>query len=514
MRKGLRKCIVFGIVLVWLFFANGVEILATEEEGGGDTGIAVVGNKTTDDAVYIYLKGAEGVAADRVTVQAGTEICDTIDVITADAIRLRTLFILDNSRSTAKNWGNDGDAAINLMSGMVENHLPNEEFKVITYATGVTELTNYTSDYLTLQSVIRGIKYENQESYIKDTLYTILKEISEDNEETFYRIILIADGVENNQITYTDNEIESMLGTSGVPLYAIAVKAGNNTSQLEALQSYARLSNGRSWLVSGKGQNDGVEQLIQELAQENQLIGLKIVPPRELQNGSRDNSIKISISDQKDIVVDHVRMPFASGPAPTEYTPTQTVVVVQSDPAATPAQEPLPVEEPKKDNTVLIGIAAGAAIIIVIAILAVVLSQKKKKEEKQNAFTFIQEDEGEKTVILGQEGKGSGETVGIWNTAPSVILTDVTDSSKTFKAAIMESVIIGRKKPADIVLDFDQAVSSQHCMITKRGGQYYLKDLGSSNKTYYNNELVEKETAIEEGGIITIGKSKYRFSMG
>ncbi len=505
------------LLIIFLTVSFSYTVYAAEEDIGEEIEITFVGNKTTEDAVYVYLKGAESISPEDLKVQAGTELCENVQTIQADEIKLRTLFILDNSRSTAKNWGNDGDAALKLMNGIVDVHLPNEEFKVITYATGVTELTTYTNDYLTLQSVIKGIKYENQDSYIKDTLYTIVNEISEDTEETFYRIVLIADGVENNQITYTDSEIESQLRAAGVPLYAVSVKAGNNTSQLEAMQSYSRLSGGRSWIVSGKGDKDGVDQLLQDFTQENTITCLKIVPPRQLQNGSRDNSIKISITGQKDIVVDNVRMPFASEPTPTQYTPMEPIVI-EKEPVITPAPEEIPVEEPgwfEKNRTLLIGAAAGVLVLIVAIVLIVVLGKKKKEEEKQNEFTYIPEDDGDgPTVILGRSNTGSGDTVGIWNNSPGIVLTDVTDPSKVFRASIIDRIVIGRKRPADIVLDFDQAVSSAHCEISKRGGQYYLKDLGSSNKTFYNNEIVESETAIEEGGIITIGRNKYRFSVG
>ena len=196
-----RSFFCFLIMFILVFNSQSFISQASEEEVDEEKEVTAVGNITTEEAVYVYLKGTESISPEDLKVQAGTELCENVQIFQTDAIKLRTLFILDNSKSTAKNWGNDGDAAIKLMNGIVDMHLPNEEFKVITYATGVTELTTYTNDYLTLQSVIKGIKYENQDSYIKDTLYAILNEISDDSEETFYRIVLIADGVENNQIS-------------------------------------------------------------------------------------------------------------------------------------------------------------------------------------------------------------------------------------------------------------------------------------------------------------------------
>ncbi len=511
----VKKSILAVMIFVFFVYNPFFFSLATDDEIEAEPGISVVGNRTTEDAVYIYIDGAGSIQSEDVAVQIGTEKCDNVKIVSADDIRIRTLFILDNSKSTAKNWGNDGDAALKLMSGIVDNHMPNEEFKIMTYATGVTELTSYTSDYLTLQSAIQGIKYENQDSYIKDTLYNILKELSDDNEDIFYRIVLIADGVENNQITYTDSEIESLIRMAGVPLYAIAVKAGNNTSQLEAMQSYSRISGAKSWMVSGRGDKDGVDQILADFSVENQIVGLQIVPPRAVQNGGRENSIKISISGvEKGLIVDNVRMPFASEPAPTQIQPTEKVIVVEKEVETPPVVEVVEEESWFTKNKVFLIIIVIAAVIVCAIISIIVWGKKKQESDAQNEFTYIPDSDDDKTVIVGSGNLGSGDTVGIWNQGSQITLTDIMDNGKVFHANISDSIVIGRKRPADIVLDFDQAVSSRHCMISKRGGQYYLKDLGSANKTFYNNELVESETPIEDGGIITIGRNKYRFMTG
>ena len=75
-----------------------------------------------------------------------------------------------------------------------------------------------------------------------------------------------------------------------------------------------------------------------------------------------------------------------------------------------------------------------------------------------------------------------------------------------------EQVLIGRSAKCDVHLDQD-SVSRNHCRIQRVDGRYVLSDLGSTNGTYVNDELVD-ETALREGDQIKIGRSILKFMLG
>jgi len=78
----------------------------------------------------------------------------------------------------------------------------------------------------------------------------------------------------------------------------------------------------------------------------------------------------------------------------------------------------------------------------------------------------------------------------------------------SFKIATGE-VTIGREPPSDIVLDDDKA-SRQHVRIEVRDGRCHIIDLGSSNGTFVNGELIS-ERELADGDEIGIGKHILRF---
>ena len=72
-----------------------------------------------------------------------------------------------------------------------------------------------------------------------------------------------------------------------------------------------------------------------------------------------------------------------------------------------------------------------------------------------------------------------------------------------------ERMSIGRAPEADIFLD-DVTVSRDHALVVKRGGDFYLDDLGSLNGTYVNRHRIESHR-LADGDELQIGKYKLSF---
>ena len=72
-----------------------------------------------------------------------------------------------------------------------------------------------------------------------------------------------------------------------------------------------------------------------------------------------------------------------------------------------------------------------------------------------------------------------------------------------------DRLTIGRRPDSDIFLD-DVTVSRDHALLVKRGGDYYLDDLGSLNGTYVNRHRIESHR-LEDGDELQVGKFKLTF---
>jgi predicted component of type VI protein secretion system len=71
---------------------------------------------------------------------------------------------------------------------------------------------------------------------------------------------------------------------------------------------------------------------------------------------------------------------------------------------------------------------------------------------------------------------------------------------------------LGRSAANAIVVP-DTFASAEHALVSWRGGQWWLEDLGSRNGTQINDVLVTAPTVLGAGDVISIGQVKLKFEI-
>ncbi|GIW04220.1 MAG: FHA domain-containing protein [Thermomicrobiales bacterium] len=69
--------------------------------------------------------------------------------------------------------------------------------------------------------------------------------------------------------------------------------------------------------------------------------------------------------------------------------------------------------------------------------------------------------------------------------------------------------LLGRHPRCDIVVD-DASVSAEHAEIIGADGEWWVRDLGSTNGTFVNGHEVTFPTQVEDGDSLQIGRVKFR----
>lgn len=114
---------------------------------------------------------------------------------------------------------------------------------------------------------------------------------------------------------------------------------------------------------------------------------------------------------------------------------------------------------------------------------------------------FIYQDTRTLAAALSSQGRRQGHLRVISNGSGSL------QADTLFPLVPLTS--IGRSSSSTIVLD-DSYVSGEHALITRRGGQWWLEDLGSRNGTLLNDVPLTEAAVISAGDIITIGDTKLK----
>lgn len=88
------------------------------------------------------------------------------------------------------------------------------------------------------------------------------------------------------------------------------------------------------------------------------------------------------------------------------------------------------------------------------------------------------------------------------------------DASNFGKRQVLgnETLRVGRERGNQIVLQSD-SVSRRHCRLDRRKSAWFIKDLGSTNGTYVNDELIE-EYQLRRGDQIKIGDTIFKYLSG
>lgn len=531
-----------GVVGLATFFLclNGISVEAAGENATSEA--AVVSSRTAEDAVYIYIKGVEDIASGT-TVQVGNTLCENIQVARVDSMGMpvKTTILFDNSQSLSKRWGNQ---AKELLTSLIDSHMEGEEFRLATFADGLNVISDFSTDYETLKFQVDGIEFLNQDSYLSDILYELLTECDNNEEANYTRFIIVTDGADDNDIKYTQTELSELMKASGVVIHTVGVKTSNNNTLLETLFSYARFSGG---IYSTADSGTEVESLKNMMNQDCSMLCLRLVPDTSIMDGSRKEAkLTIQTSNGEKILTTSLKMPFA------DVNSTQSSVTdeesVETDQASETETSKLPTIELETSGEAaetegetgvnIIAIIMVVVFVIGVAAFVVVIVARGKKKGKMNAVVMGPENDLDNnsrmssaeqpqntpvqsaghTVRLGAgEALATGGHTMRLQGGPTVRqtyvgITDINNPQRNYKVPIESSIIIGREE-GEIILGFDATVSYRHCQIIKKGNLFYVKDLNSSNGTFYENERVYNETPIMSGGILKLGSYKYKITI-
>ena len=96
---------------------------------------------------------------------------------------------------------------------------------------------------------------------------------------------------------------------------------------------------------------------------------------------------------------------------------------------------------------------------------------------------------------------------------PRLVVERAPGHTPGMEYEIGEGAVLGRGDQAEIRLD-DPFASGRHARLTRQGPVVVLEDLGSTNGTYLNEELVTGPQPLHQGDRVRIGDSEFTFAAG
>ena len=76
-----------------------------------------------------------------------------------------------------------------------------------------------------------------------------------------------------------------------------------------------------------------------------------------------------------------------------------------------------------------------------------------------------------------------------------------------------EPLVIGRSPQCEVHVD-QESVSRNHCQIRFEGSEFLVRDLGSTNGTYVNDDPFEGDVRLRHGDQLKVGRTIQKFIVG
>ena len=461
----------------------------------------------SDDSIIFYLKEEENGGQKIENVYIGNEAADSFREEQAEGAR--TVFLVDNSLSISAQYRENIKS---LLLDAIGARSEGDTFTIATFAEDAHYLLKDSNDYLELKNQIETLQFVDQDTYFNKILYQILEELDQEKETPYTRIVIIADGVDNEKMGYTQAELENKIAAVRVPIYTVGCKGNGNEEGLKQMFSLSRLSNGKSFLMD----DYSVEDILKGIKEDGSIRKVEVVPRKEDCDGSQKN-IRISFGEsycQAEMV-----MPFREMVQEVAQTEPETT----SAPAETVQAAPLPTEESNGFGMAgeIAGVIAFVLIITVLTVWGIVkLKKKGKKESSDDGLKILDIETLNQTEMLGSpvQSQGVFTEILVPKDEEEIVLQDAKQKEKRFQYPLEGTVTIGKnREKCQIVIDYDGSVSGVHCEIFKKGKQYFVRDIGtngiaSTNGTYVDGRKAAPELELKSGSVLRLGRVSFKVS--
>jgi pSer/pThr/pTyr-binding forkhead associated (FHA) protein len=105
---------------------------------------------------------------------------------------------------------------------------------------------------------------------------------------------------------------------------------------------------------------------------------------------------------------------------------------------------------------------------------------------------------------------GSGRIPDLGELDPRLVVERAPGHVPGMEYEVGEGAVMGRGDQAEIRLE-DPFASSRHARLTRQGAVIVLEDLGSTNGTYLNEELLSGPQPLHPGDRVRIGDSEFTY---
>lgn len=477
---------------------------------------------TDSEIVKAYIRN--GALGEGTSYQIGNVPCENINgfSVAEDNYPMRTLILVDNSRSIPENIRGTISESIKQI---IAAHVENERIRIGTFSESINYLNDdYSNDYTGLTNEVEAIVYQDQETYLTDVLYDLIKELESEPYNGYTRLIIFSDGVDNKPEGITRAELNELMESRNYPIYTFGAATKSNSEELSQMYALSRIT-GVEYRTLEAGDEDVIASIV---AADNMISVVTSEIPDKLKQGDEKNS-RLVFADGSSVEF-KVKLPFGIEEEEKGYDgppidnggegSSDTLVDIADN-----GDDGILVPTEKDYTKMIFGASLGVLVLVfIIAFLIynIAFKNKKKKEAPVMPTENLQATTSETELF----GYGTGnQNNGTEQLTPSVsdgrkkymlLLTDRADEDRSFRCELVDEVTIGRMEDNHIIIGDDNSVHRHHSIISVKNGTFYYTDLKDvKNRSSINGVLLKPTIPqlIVNNTVVTIGRHTYTITI-
>lgn len=502
-----------GVLLLIFLMGSSIPFLAYAK-----TDATVLHANCDGRAIKIYVKGLDGKDEDDEAEELliGKRECRHLQSYDMDDDEqdIHTLILIANQKTVE---AADRKKTKKLVRSIIDNHAEDEQFRIATFGKELTYFSEFSDDYTSAGRLLDTLKFKASKVRFSQMISQAMDDLSEENHTGFTRIIVFAQGMDDDADGMAANQLNEKLDEYRYPIYTFGYEKADNEQALQDMYLLSDMTGADDYDLTA---TDDFEPVLKALREDYGLQVFAASIPVKSRNGS----------------VKKVKLVLRSGD-----TVSFSLMMPQEKKgaAADIAESPL-----------LLAAAAGLAVIMIILILLLCFGRKNKKPENEaeapavngnivaeppdtsseNSDPFITKDwqwkddqditekpkKTDTVIMLAEDAQtdDGGETVFL---APRhITVTDCKDGRAIFEGDVQTDTLVGRSRDADIRIDQDEkSVGREHCFLHLENGKLWVRDNGSVNSTLVNGKMLEKDQLEElrSGDILTLGNTDLRIEL-
>ncbi len=439
------------------------------------------------------------------------------------AIGYKNLILIDNSKSIGEaNFLLSKETAKYICKNMAGE----DECRVAVFGEDTEYIDDYSHDVKKLSADIDALELKDRDTYITDNLVKILEEWKE-QDVACRNIILFTDGKENESVLHANEELYYMLTDLSYPVYIVQCVETRNDTAMKNLSAIATMSKGKLLLTEFEGSDGGSEKIMGDsILNEINMVRNRVEEgTAEIEEVSAEEGTKdMAAGDQEAMFIENDQEESH------EDAVADSINTVYELKDSYGVNETSPVIVNSKDTGgigfsvvfPLIGVIFAALFALVIYFITHRNDRLKRRDRKalkkigcspsltdriEGKIAEDAEDVDCTTMRLRYD-EGATRLLSSEEDAYNIVLEDCTDPTRIYRAGGSSNLIVGRSRGlCDIVIDHDDSISGRHCELSVVDGNWYVKDLKSSNGTRVNSQKVFQELMIKNGDIIKLGQT-------